>query len=69
MWALAACAAVLGHLVLDSVTIGPGIMWLYPWSDAFYGFMKGAAQTGRLAAQVVIDRMQAQAQSRARQAS
>jgi monoamine oxidase len=38
-------------------------------SDAFYGFMNGAAQTGRLAAQVVIDRIQAQAQSRARRAS
>jgi monoamine oxidase len=38
-------------------------------SDAFYGFMNGAAQTGRLAARVVIDRIQEQAQSRARRAS
>jgi monoamine oxidase len=38
-------------------------------SDAFYGFMNGAAQTGRLAAQVVVDSIQAQAQSRARRAS
>jgi monoamine oxidase len=33
-------------------------------SGAFYGFMNGAAQTGRLAAQVVVDRMQAQASAR-----
>ncbi len=38
-------------------------------SDAFYGFMNGAAQTGRLAAQVAFDSIQARAQARARQAS
>jgi monoamine oxidase len=38
-------------------------------SDAFYGFMNGAAQTGRLAAEVVLGRIQEQAQTRARQAS
>lgn len=38
-------------------------------SDAFYGFMNGAAQTGRLAARVVRDRIQAQAQASARRAS
>ena len=47
VWALAACTAVLGHLVLDSVTIGPGIMWLYPWSDAFYGFNLANTRYGR----------------------
>jgi hypothetical protein len=36
-WATVVCAAVLAHLVADSVTIGPGIMWLYPWTDTFYG--------------------------------
>ena len=38
-------------------------------SDAFYGFMNGAAQTGRLAAEVVFGSIQEQAQSRARRAS
>jgi monoamine oxidase len=38
-------------------------------SDAFYGFMNGAAQTGRLAAEVVLSRIQEQAQSRARRGS
>ena len=38
-------------------------------SDAFYGFMNGAAQTGRLAAKVVFDSIQEQAQSRARRPS
>jgi monoamine oxidase len=38
-------------------------------SDAFYGFMNGAAQTGRLAAEVVLGRIQEQAETRARQAS
>jgi monoamine oxidase len=38
-------------------------------SDAFYGFMNGAAQTGRLAAQVVVDRMREQAPSRPWRAS
>jgi membrane-bound metal-dependent hydrolase YbcI (DUF457 family) len=36
-WATVGCAAVLTHLLLDSLTIGPGVMWLYPWSDTFYG--------------------------------
>lgn len=34
-------------------------------SDAFYGFMNGAAQTGRLAAGVVVERIQEEAQSKA----
>jgi monoamine oxidase len=38
-------------------------------SDAFYGFMNGAAQTGRLAAEVVLGRIQEQASSWTRQAS
>jgi monoamine oxidase len=38
-------------------------------SDEFFGFMNAAAQTGRLAAEVVLRRIQEQAQSRARRAS
>jgi monoamine oxidase len=38
-------------------------------SDAYYGFMNGAAQTGRLAAEVVFGRIQEHAQSSARRAS
>jgi monoamine oxidase len=38
-------------------------------SDEFFGFMNAAAQTGRLAAEVVLGRIQEQAQSRARRAS
>lgn len=37
LWAAAGSAAVIGHLILDSVTIGPGVMWLYPWTDTLYG--------------------------------
>jgi len=36
-WATAGFAAVIVHLMLDSLTIGPGVMWLYPWTGAFYG--------------------------------
>jgi membrane-bound metal-dependent hydrolase YbcI (DUF457 family) len=36
-WAVAGFAAVLVHLVLDSLTIGPGVMWLYPWTETLYG--------------------------------
>ena len=36
-WAAVVCAAVFAHLLADSLTIGPGIMWLYPWTDTFYG--------------------------------
>jgi monoamine oxidase len=38
-------------------------------SDEFFGFMNAAAQTGRLAAEVVLGRIQEQAQSRVRRAS
>ncbi|HVG66656.1 MAG TPA: metal-dependent hydrolase [Gaiellales bacterium] len=37
LWATVAGGEVLGHLLLDSLSIGPGVMWLYPWSKAFYG--------------------------------
>lgn len=37
LWATVGCTAVMAHLVLDSVTIGSGVMWLHPWSDTFYG--------------------------------
>jgi hypothetical protein len=46
-WATVVCAAVLGHLLADSVTIGPGIMWLYPWSDTFYGINLANTRYGR----------------------
>jgi len=36
-WATVVCAAVFSHLLADSLTIGPGVMWLYPWTDTFYG--------------------------------
>ena len=36
-WATVVCAAVFAHLLADSLTIGPGVMWLYPWTDTFYG--------------------------------
>jgi membrane-bound metal-dependent hydrolase YbcI (DUF457 family) len=37
---LAACSAIgfFTHLVLDSLTIGWGIMWLYPFSTRMYGW-------------------------------
>jgi monoamine oxidase len=38
-------------------------------SDEFFGFMNAAAQTGRLAAEVVLGRVQEQAQSRVRRAT
>ena len=31
-WSLAGLIGVLSHLALDSLTIGPGVMWLYPFS-------------------------------------
>jgi hypothetical protein len=37
LWATVGCAAVMVHLLLDSLSIGPGVMWLHPWSDTFYG--------------------------------
>ena len=37
LWATVGCAAVMTHLLLDSLSIGPGVMWLHPWSDTFYG--------------------------------
>jgi hypothetical protein len=37
LWATVGCTAVMTHLLLDSLSIGPGVMWLHPWSDAFYG--------------------------------
>jgi len=37
LWATVGCAAVMTHLLLDSLSIGPGVMWLHPWSDSFYG--------------------------------
>jgi membrane-bound metal-dependent hydrolase YbcI (DUF457 family) len=37
LWATVGCTAVMVHLLLDSLSIGPGVMWLYPWSDTFYG--------------------------------
>jgi hypothetical protein len=37
LWATVGVAVVLTHLILDSLVIGPGIMWLYPFSDQFYG--------------------------------
>ena len=36
-WATAGFAAVIVHLMLDSLTIGPGVMWLYPWTSSLYG--------------------------------
>jgi membrane-bound metal-dependent hydrolase YbcI (DUF457 family) len=36
-WSLAGLIGVLSHLVLDSVTIGPGVRWLYPFSRELYG--------------------------------
>jgi membrane-bound metal-dependent hydrolase YbcI (DUF457 family) len=47
LWAAVACFAVLGHLVLDSITIGPGVMWLYPWSETFYGLRLADTRYGR----------------------
>jgi membrane-bound metal-dependent hydrolase YbcI (DUF457 family) len=46
-WAAVAGAAVLVHLVLDSITIGPGVMWLYPWSETFYGLSLADTRYGR----------------------
>ena len=37
LWATVAFAAVMTHLLLDSLSIGSGVMWLHPWSDTFYG--------------------------------
>jgi membrane-bound metal-dependent hydrolase YbcI (DUF457 family) len=37
LWATIGVAVVLSHLILDSLVIGPGIRWLYPFSDQFYG--------------------------------
>jgi hypothetical protein len=37
LWATVGCAAVMTHLLLDSLSIGPGVMWLHPWRDTFYG--------------------------------
>jgi membrane-bound metal-dependent hydrolase YbcI (DUF457 family) len=39
--------AVLVHLVLDSITIGPGVMWLYPFSETFYGLNLANNRYGR----------------------
>ncbi len=36
-WAVAGCVGLISHLVLDSLTIGWGIMWFYPFSIKFYG--------------------------------
>lgn len=36
-WSLAGLIGVLSHLALDSLTIGPGVMWLYPFSRQLYG--------------------------------
>ena len=37
LWATVAFAAVMTHLLLDSLSIGSGVMWLHPWRDTFYG--------------------------------
>ena len=37
LWATVGFAAVLTHLLLDSLSIGSGVMWLHPWRDTFYG--------------------------------
>ena len=34
---LAGLMGVISHLALDSLTIGPGVMWLYPFSRQLYG--------------------------------
>ena len=36
-WMIAGAVGVLTHLLLDSLTIGLGVMWLYPFSHDFYG--------------------------------
>jgi len=47
LWGTVAGAAVLVHLALDSITIGPGVMWLYPYSEAFYGLNLANTRYGR----------------------
>lgn len=37
VWAAAGWIGVTTHLILDSLTIGWGVMWLYPFSSEFYG--------------------------------
>jgi inner membrane protein len=36
-WMVAGFTGVMTHLVLDSLTIGFGVMWLYPFSRGLYG--------------------------------
>ena len=47
LWATVGCAAVIIHLVLDSITIGSGVMWLHPWSNAFYGLNLANTRYGK----------------------
>ena len=47
VWAAVGCGAVIVHLLLDSLSIGPGVMWLHPWSDTFYGINLANTRYGR----------------------
>jgi membrane-bound metal-dependent hydrolase YbcI (DUF457 family) len=47
LWATVGGAAVIVHLLLDSLSIGSGVMWLHPWSDAFYGLNLANTRYGR----------------------
>lgn len=47
LWAAVGFTAVMVHLLLDSLSIGPGVMWLHPWSETFYGLNLANTRYGR----------------------